>query len=92
MTDEDLIIELSWRVDDELLDVNKHSQAKLYPSEVVTLGLAFAFNEVGSRACYLFGLSATSATCFRGCPNGRASMACSSGIGSGCCASWRSLP
>lgn len=52
MTDEDFIIELFCRVDDVMLDISKHPQAKLYPSEVVTLGLAFALKGVGSRAFY----------------------------------------
>lgn len=52
MTDEDFIIELFVRVDDVMLDVNKHPQAKLYPSEVVTLGLTLALKGGGSRAYY----------------------------------------
>lgn len=46
------IIELFCRVDDKLKDVPKHSQAKLYPSEVVTLALLFAIKGVGNRAFY----------------------------------------
>ena len=42
MTTLDFITELFCRVDDVLADVPKHSQAKLYPSEVVTLALLFA--------------------------------------------------
>ena len=52
---EDLIIELFCKVDDRLneLDLNrKHSQADLYPSEVVTLALLFALKGVGNRAFY----------------------------------------
>jgi hypothetical protein len=52
VTDEDFIIELFCRVDDEMLDVPKHPQAKLYPSEVVTLGLGFALKGMGARAFY----------------------------------------
>lgn len=52
MTTEDFIIELFCRVDDEMLDVPKHSQANLYPSEVVTLALLFALKGVGNRAFY----------------------------------------
>lgn len=52
MTTVDFITELFCRVDDEMQDVSKHSQAKLYPSEVVTLGLLFALKGVGSRAFY----------------------------------------
>jgi hypothetical protein len=49
---EDFIIELFCRVDDEMLDVPKHPQAKLYPSEVVTLALLFALKGAGNRAFY----------------------------------------
>jgi hypothetical protein len=35
-----------------MLDVKKHSQASLYPSEVVTLALLFALKGVGSRPFY----------------------------------------
>jgi len=52
VTTEDFIIELFCRVDDEMLDVPKHSQANLYPSEVVTLALLFALKGVGNRAFY----------------------------------------
>lgn len=52
MSTEDFIIELFCRVDDGMLDVPKHPQAKLYPSEVVTLALLFALRGVGNRAYY----------------------------------------
>ena len=52
MTTEDFITELFCNVDDKLLDVAKHSQAQLYPSEVVTLALLFALKGVGNRAFY----------------------------------------
>lgn len=52
MSTEDFIIELFCCVDDEMLDVPKHPQAKLYPSEVVTLALLFALKGVGNRAFY----------------------------------------
>ncbi len=52
MTDEDFIIMLFWRVDDAMLDVSKHSQSHLYPSELVTIGLLFAWKGVGERAFY----------------------------------------
>ncbi len=41
MSTEDFIIELFCRVDDKLLDVKKHPQAELYPSEVVVIALLF---------------------------------------------------
>jgi hypothetical protein len=52
MTTEDFIIELFCRVDDGMGHLPKHSQASLYPSEVVTLALLFALKGVGNRAFY----------------------------------------
>jgi len=52
MSDEDFITELFWRIDETLKDIPKHSQASLYPSEVVTLALLFALKGGGSRAFY----------------------------------------
>ena len=52
MSDEDFIIELFWRIDEALKDVPKHSQASLYPSEVITLALLFALKGGHSRAFY----------------------------------------
>jgi len=48
----DFITELFCRVDDAMANVAKHSQAKLYPSEIVTLGILFALKGVGNRAFY----------------------------------------
>jgi len=48
----DFITELFCRVDDAMKDVAKHSQASLYPSEIVTLGILFALKGVGERAFY----------------------------------------
>ena len=52
MTTEDFITELFCRVDDAMTEVEKHSQAELYPSEVATLALLFAIKGVGNRAFY----------------------------------------
>jgi hypothetical protein len=52
VTTEHFIIELFCRVDDAMRDVPKHSQANLYPSEVITLALVFALKGVGNRAFY----------------------------------------
>jgi hypothetical protein len=52
MTTEAFITTLFCRVDDVMLDVPKHAQARLYPSEVVTLALLFALKGVGERAFY----------------------------------------
>src|SRR5439155_15341531 len=52
MSTVDFITELFCRVDDAMTELPKHSQASLYPSEVVTLGLLFAIKGVGNRAFY----------------------------------------
>ena len=48
MSDEDFIIHLFCRVDDRMRDAQKHSQATLYPSEVVTLALLFSLKGKGN--------------------------------------------
>jgi hypothetical protein len=48
----DFIIDLFCRVDEAMQDVPKHPQAKLYPSEIVTLALLFALKGVGPRPFY----------------------------------------
>lgn len=50
MTTADFIIELFCRVDDAMPEVTKHPQAKLHPSEVVTLGLLLALKGSSGRA------------------------------------------
>jgi hypothetical protein len=52
VTTEDFIIDLFCRIDDKMQDAQKHSQANLYPSEVVTLAILFALKGVGNRAFY----------------------------------------
>jgi hypothetical protein len=52
MTTQDFIIALFYAVDQEMLDVPKHPDAKLYPSEVVTLALLLAIKGGGTRAFY----------------------------------------
>jgi hypothetical protein len=52
MTTEDFIITLFCRVDNAMPNAQKHSQASLYPSEVVTLAILFALKGVGNRAFY----------------------------------------
>ncbi|NJN95815.1 MAG: hypothetical protein HC875_17780 [Anaerolineales bacterium] len=49
MTTVDFITELFCRVANQVVD-DKHSQAKLYPSEVVTLALLYALKGSGPRA------------------------------------------
>ena len=52
MTTEDFIIELFCRVDDRMGSIEKHPQAKLYPSELITIGLLFALKGGYFRAFY----------------------------------------
>jgi hypothetical protein len=52
MTTEEIIIAIFVAVDDKLPDLKKHPQAKLYPSELVTIGILFALKGVGTRAFY----------------------------------------
>lgn len=54
MTTEGLIIELFCRINDPMRAVARHSQAVLYPSELVTIGVLFALKGVGGRAFYLW--------------------------------------
>ena len=48
----DFITDLFCTVDDKMSDTKKHSQASLYPSEVVTIAILFALKGVGNRAFY----------------------------------------
>lgn len=48
----DFIIALFCRVDDTMPRIQKHRQALLYPSELVTIGILFALKGVGNRAFY----------------------------------------
>jgi len=57
MATEDLIINLFCRIDDAMKDIKKHSQSKLYPSEIATLAILFSIKGVGSRAFYRWLLS-----------------------------------
>jgi hypothetical protein len=52
MTTEDFITELYCRIDDQMKGITQHVQAKLAPSEIVTLGILFALKGVGNRAFY----------------------------------------
>ena len=52
MTTQDIITLIFIQVDDTLPDIKKHSQAKLYPSEVVTLSILKALKGVSFRAFY----------------------------------------
>lgn len=52
MTTEDIIIHIFIEVDDAMPKIDKHPQAKLYPSELVTIGILFALKGRGFRAFY----------------------------------------
>lgn len=52
MTTVDFITELFCKVDDAMLEVPKHPQAHLWPSELVTVGVLFALKGTGERAFY----------------------------------------
>ena len=52
MSTVDFITELFCRIDDAMRDAKQHSQAKLCPSEVVTIAILFALKGVGNRAFY----------------------------------------
>ena len=52
MTTVDFITDLFCRIDERMHTLPKHSQAVLWPSEVVTLGVLHAVKGVGNRAFY----------------------------------------
>jgi hypothetical protein len=52
MTTVDFITTLFCRVDDRMGDIVKHPQARLYPSELVTIGILYALKGGGERAFY----------------------------------------
>jgi hypothetical protein len=52
MTTEEFIIALFCEVDDRMGDMSKHPQARLWPSELVTIGLLFALKGGYFRAFY----------------------------------------
>jgi len=52
MTSVDIITELFCKVDDVMKDIPNHSQEALHPSELVTIGVLYAFKGVGHRAFY----------------------------------------
>ena len=52
MTTVDFITALFYEVDEQLRAIPKHPEARLWPSEVVTLGLLHALKGGGNRAFY----------------------------------------
>ena len=91
MTTEDFIIDLFCCVDDQMLDAKKHSQAGLYPSEVVTLAILFALKGVGNRAFYRW-LARDYQHLFPDCPCARGCFGCSIPTGIGRSALWQRFP
>ena len=52
MTTEDIILQIFCFVDDQMPAIKKHPQAKLYPSELVTIGILFSLKGGFFRAFY----------------------------------------
>lgn len=52
MTTEASITAIFIEVDDKLPAMKQHAQTKLYPSEVVTIGIVMALKGTSFRACY----------------------------------------
>ena len=52
MSTKDIIILIFCYVDDRMLDVKKHGNAKLYPSELVTIGILLALKGGRFRVFY----------------------------------------
>src|SRR5207253_2045651 len=52
MTTLEFITALFYEVDEQMRAIPKHPEARLWPSEVVTLGLLHALKGVGNRAFY----------------------------------------
>jgi hypothetical protein len=67
MTIEDMIIQIFCLVDDNMKAMPKHSQAKLYPSELTTIAILFALKGGYFRAFYRW-LSRDCADLFAGLP------------------------
>ena len=91
MTTVDFITDLFYRVDEAMTDSPQHPQARLSPSEVVTLSLLFVLQEA-ANAPSTAGWSGTIARCSSDCPNARACSACSRHTRTGPSASWQSQP
>ena len=92
MSTVDFITELFCCVDDVMKGIAKHSQANLYPSEIVTLGILFTLKGVGDRAFYRWLKRDWVALFLRTCQIGRACSGCSRRIGLGPTAFWPSQP
>jgi hypothetical protein len=67
MTTEEIMIQMFCYVDDEIGPMPKHPQSRLYPSEVVTIGILFALKGGHFRAFYRW-LSRDYGALFAGLP------------------------
>lgn len=67
MTTEEFIIRLFCLIDDQMSDIPKHSQATLYPSEVMTIGVLYALRGGMFRVFYRW-LARDYASLFGGLP------------------------
>ncbi len=88
MTTVDFITELFCKVDDLIGHEAKHSQANLYPSEVVTLALLYALTGKGQRAYWRW-LIRDYMPLFPNLPCLRASSASLTATGTTSASSWR---
>ena len=52
MTTEDIIIQIFCLVDDQMQEIKKHPQAKLYPSELVIISILFSLKSGFFRPFY----------------------------------------
>ena len=82
MTTIEFITELFYRVDNALPDAQKHSQAHLFPSEVVTIAILFALKGVAIGRS-IGGSFGTICPCFLSCLIGRGCFGCSTPINIG---------
>ena len=73
MTAEDIIIHIFYHVDNGMLGVRKYPLSKLYPSEVVTIGILFALKGGQFRAFYRW-LKRDYAALFGGLPERTVSL------------------
>ena len=52
MTTGDIILHIFCNVDDKIPEIERHPQALIYPSELVTIGILFSLKGVSFRAFY----------------------------------------
>ena len=89
MSTTDFITELFCRIDDQMKGERQHSQAKLAPSEVVTLATLYALKGAAPAPFYRW-VARDYRACSLFCLNARACFGCLRRIGRGLTASWPS--